>query len=280
MNSLGRKLKLLNYDPVDIRTDEFYLMILKLEEEKIRLYKPKEREKINYTMERNYNEHILKYLKKLNINIHNINKINMSNDVEVRIYILNSLTTLALIDEYKDLICYDDGDNNDENDNTCGNFQNMEDNNNSVMNENAVVNFFELDHLSLAEMDEQRKQSSNIKVIIEQVNEIFKKNDIPLLIFNNQDDDRNRLCIILSALHAIKEKLKNKKKTNNEHYESLFNFNINVSNKDLKDFAYIIRYLFNNKLKERKAHIKQILNEIQILTYNPVIDIKQGKVGR
>ncbi|CAG9476683.1 conserved protein, unknown function [Plasmodium vivax] len=292
MNSLERKLKLLNYNPVEVGKDEFYHMILKLEEEKIRLYKPKEREKINYTKEKNYIEHILKYLKKLNINVRNVNKANM-HEVGVRTYILNSLATLALIDEYKDLVGYDEGfgelpdeqcgeqrvDGVNHPDNHVGNAQRTAECNSPLSNQSTVANFFELNYLNEAELEEQRKRSDNLRVITEQINEIFKKCEIPLLVCNDQDGTK-RMCLILSALHAIKEKLKKKKKTNNPHYESLFNFNIKVTNTDLKDFAYITRYLLNRVLKERKAHLKGVLNDIQMLTYNPVVDIRQGKVGR
>ncbi|GAB66402.1 hypothetical protein PCYB_091880 [Plasmodium cynomolgi strain B] len=275
MNSLDRKLKLLNYTPVDIKKDdEFYYMILKLEEEKIRLYKPKEREKINYTKEKNYIEHILKYLKKLNINVRNVNKTNM-HEVGVRTYILNSLTTLALIDEYKDLVGYDEGcaeqrdeqydekrdEKRDEQrgdgvngrpDNHVGNSQHTGDYNAPLPNQSIIANFFELNYLNQAELEEQRKRRDNLRVINEQINEIFKKCDIPLLVCNEQDDAK----------------------------WILFNFNIKLANTDLKDFAYITRYLLNSVLKERKAHLKGVLNDIQMLTYNPVIDIRQGKVGR
>ncbi|KMZ99662.1 hypothetical protein PVNG_03132 [Plasmodium vivax North Korean] len=247
MNSLERKLKLLNYNPVEVGKDEFYHMILKLEEEKIRLYKPKEREKINYTKEKNYIEHILKYLKKLNINVRNVNKANM-HEVGVRTYILNSLATLALIDEYKDLVGYDEGfgelpdeqcgeqrvDGVNHPDNHVGNAQRTAECNSPLSNQSTVANFFELNYLNEAELEEQRKRSDNLRVITEQINEIFKKCEIPLL----------------------------------------------VTNTDLKDFAYITRYLLNRVLKERKAHLKGVLNDIQMLTYNPVVDIRQGKVGR
>ncbi|EUD65582.1 hypothetical protein C922_04088 [Plasmodium inui San Antonio 1] len=293
MNALERKLKLLNYNPVEIATDEFYYMILKLEEEKIRLYKPKEREKINYTKEKNYIEHILKYLEKLNINVRNVNKTNM-HEVGVRTYILNSLTTLALIDEYKDLVGYDEGcgeqrdEQHDEQrgdgvngrpDNHVGNSQHTANYNAPLSNQSIITNFFELNYLNQAELEEQWKRRDNLRVINEQINEIFKKCKIPLLVCNDQDDTK-WMCLILSALQAIKEKLKKKKKTNNPHYESLFNFNIKLTNTDLKDFAYITRYLLNSVLRERKAHLKGVLNDIQMLTYNPVIDIRQGKVGR
>ncbi|KJP86389.1 hypothetical protein AK88_03942 [Plasmodium fragile] len=286
MNSLERKLKLLNYNPVDIGKDEFYYMILKLEEEKIRLYKPKEREKINYTKEKNYIEHILKYLKKLNINVRNVNKTNI-HEVGVRTYILNSLTTLALIDEYKDLVGYDEscgGQRGDgvkgSPDDHVGNAQDTAGYNAPLPNQSIIANFFELNYLNKVQLEEQQKRRDNLRVINEGINEIFKKCDIPLLVCNEQDDGAKSMCLILSALHAIKEKLKNKKKTNNPHYESLFNFNIKLTNTDLKDFAYITRYLLNSVLKEREAHLKGVLNDIQMLTYNPVVDIRQGKVGR
>ncbi|CAA9988149.1 conserved Plasmodium protein, unknown function [Plasmodium knowlesi strain H] len=291
MNSLERKLKLLNYKPVDIGKDEFYYMILKLEEEKIRLYKPKEREKINYTKEKNYIEHILKYLKKLNINVRNVNKTNI-HEVGVRTYILNSLATLALIDEYKDLVGYDQScgeqcDNrNYENGKDALNGgtahhagQHRADDSANLQNQYIVANFFELNYLNQAELEEQRKRRDNLRVLNEQINEIFKKCDIPLLVCNDQDGDK-WMYLIQSALHAIKEKLKKKTKTNNPHYESLFNFNISFTNSNLKDFAYITRYLLNSVLKERETHLKGVLNDIQMLTYNPVIDIRQGKVGR
>ncbi|ANQ08047.1 Uncharacterized protein PCOAH_00024410 [Plasmodium coatneyi] len=249
MNSLERKLKLLNYNPVDIGKDEFYYMILKLEEEKIRLYKPKEREKINYTKEKNYIEHILKYLKKLNINVRNVNKTNI-HEVGVRTYILNSLATLALIDEYKDRIGYDEGcqqQSDDQNDVQHGDGVNT-----PLPNQSIIANFFELNYQNQAELEEQQKRRNNLIVINEQINEIFKKCDIPLLVCNEQDDAK----------------------------WILFNFNIKLTNTDLKDFAYITRYLLNSVLKEREAHLKGVLNDIQMLTYNPVIDIRQGKVGR
>ncbi|SBS83428.1 conserved protein, unknown function [Plasmodium ovale] len=294
MNSLERKLKLLKYENYDIGKDDFFYIILKMEEEKIRLYKPKEREKINYNKEKNYVEHILKYLKKLNINTANINKTNIHN-MDVRMYILNNLTTLALVDEYKDLVSYDEEDtqeniqdsanctvdtdtqhlvNNldydDSSNNTKGNSQTKDD---------SLENFFELNYLHSLEKEEMKKQRKKLKVLIDQINEIYKQNNIPLLNCNTCDNE-NEICNVTSALHLIKEKLKNKEKTHNVDYETLFNFNIKVQNNELKDFVYIIRYMFNEKLRERKTHVKDILNELQILTYNPVIDIKQGKVGR
>ncbi|SCN12647.1 conserved Plasmodium protein, unknown function [Plasmodium malariae] len=294
MNSLGRKLKLMNYENIDIGKDDFYHMVLKLEEEKIRLYKPKEREKINYMKEKNYVEHILKYLKKLNINTTNINKSNI-NDAEVRTYILNNLTTLALIDDYKDLIHFD---NHEDDDNDNANVENREthnalnvsEKNNEINSKHkdetkdiTLVNFFELNYLNCRDKEEQMTRIITLNVLTEKINDIFKANNIPLLECNNNSNNSNnynRLHDIISALHLIKEKLKDKKKIYNADYENLFNFNITVSNNNLKDFAYIIKYIFNEVLKERKTHIKNILNEIQILTYNPVIDIKQGKVGR
>ncbi|SBT77006.1 conserved protein, unknown function [Plasmodium ovale] len=294
MNSLERKLKLLKYENYDLGKDDFFYIILKMEEEKIRLYKPKEREKINYEKEKNYVEHILKYLKKLNINTANINKTNI-HDMDVRMYILNNLTTLALVDEYKDLVSYDEEDtqenvqdaanctedtdtqylvNNldydDSSNNTKGNSQTKDD---------SLENFFELNYLHGLEKEEMNMQRKKLKVLIDKINEIYKQNNIPLLNCNTCDDE-NELSNVTSALHLIKEKLKNKEKTHNEDYETLFNFNIKVQNNELKDFVYIIRYMFNEKLRERKEHVKDILNELQILTYNPVIDIKQGKVGR
>ncbi|KAI4838249.1 RNA transcription [Plasmodium brasilianum] len=294
MNSLGRKLKLMNYENIDIGKDDFYHMVLKLEEEKIRLYKPKEREKINYMKEKNYVEHILKYLKKLNINTTNINKSNI-NDAEVRTYILNNLTTLALIDDYKDLIHFD---NHEDDDNDNANVENREthnalnvsEKNNEINSKHkdetkdiTLVNFFELNYLNCRDKEEQMTRIITLNVLTEKINDIFKANNIPLLECNNNSNNSNnynRLHDIISALHLIKEKLKDKKKIYNADYENLFNFNITVSNNNLKDFVYIIKYIFNEVLKERKTHIKNILNEIQILTYNPVIDIKQGKVGR
>ncbi|SBT71225.1 conserved Plasmodium protein, unknown function [Plasmodium malariae] len=294
MNSLGRKLKLMNYENIDIGKDDFYHMVLKLEEEKIRLYKPKEREKINYMKEKNYVEHILKYLKKLNINTTNINKSNI-NDAEVRTYILNNLTTLALIDDYKDLIHFDDHED-DDNDNANAenrethNDLNVSEKNNEINSKHkdetkdiTLVNFFELNYLNCRDKEEQMTRIITLNVLTEKINDIFKANNIPLLECNNESNNSNnynRLHDIISALHLIKEKLKDKKKIYNADYENLFNFNITVSNNNLKDFVYIIKYIFNEVLKERKTHIKNILNEIQILTYNPVIDIKQGKVGR
>lgn len=278
MKTLEKKLKLLNFDEsFDIEKDDFYFLILKIEEEKIRLYKPKEREKINYRKEKNYIEHIIKYLKKLNINIENINKNNM-NDLHVRTYILNNLTTLALIDEYKDITNFDD-DHDDED------IQDIENGHNHLQddedNDDLLINFFELNYLKLHSNDESQYIKENtFNVLIEKINEIFKHNNIPLLNINNMDRNYINISYVISALKLIKEKLKNKSKTDNTDYEHLFSLNINVKDDELKEFVYIIRYLFNEQLKKRKIDIKEILNDIQTLTYNPVIDIKQGRLGR
>lgn len=274
MKTLEKKLKLLNFDEsFDIEKDDFYFLILKIEEEKIRLYKPKEREKINYRKEKNYIEHIIKYLKKLNINIENINKNNM-NDLHVRTYILNNLTTLALIDEYKDITNFDDDDDDDED------IQDIENGHNHLQddedNDDLLINFFELNYLKLYSNDESQYIKENtFNVLIEKINEIFKHNNIPLLNINNMDRNYINISYVISALKLIKEKLKNKSKTDNTDYEHLFSLNINVKDDELKEFVYIIRYLFNEQLKKRKIDIKEILNDIQTLTYNPVIDIKQ-----
>lgn len=279
MKTLEKKLKLLNFDEsFDIEKDDFYFLILKIEEEKIRLYKPKEREKINYRKEKNYIEHIIKYLKKLNINIENINKNNM-NDLHVRTYILNNLTTLALIDEYKDITNFDDDDDDDED------IQDIENGHNHLQddedNDDLLINFFELNYLKLHSNDESQYIKENtFNVLIEKINEIFKHNNIPLLNINNMDRNYINIAYVISALKLIKEKLKNKSKTDNTDYEHLFSLNINVKDDELKEFVYIIRYLFNEQLKKRKIDIKEILNDIQTLTYNPVIDIKQGRLGR
>lgn len=279
MKTLEKKLKLLNFDEsFDIEKDDFYFLILKIEEEKIRLYKPKEREKINYRKEKNYIEHIIKYLKKLNINIENINKNNM-NDLHVRTYILNNLTTLALIDEYKDITNFDDDDDDDED------IQDIENGHNHLQddedNDDLLINFFELNYLKLHSNDESKYIKENtFNVLIEKINEIFKHNNIPLLNINNMDRNYINISYVISALKLIKEKLKNKSKTDNTDYEHLFSLNINVKDDELKEFVYIIRYLFNEQLKKRKIDIKEILNDIQTLTYNPVIDIKQGRLGR
>ncbi|EWC76027.1 hypothetical protein C923_03311 [Plasmodium falciparum UGT5.1] len=279
MKTLEKKLKLLNFDEsFDIEKDDFYFLILKIEEEKIRLYKPKEREKINYRKEKNYIEHIIKYLKKLNINIENINKNNM-NDLHVRTYILNNLTTLALIDEYKDITNFDDDDDDDED------IQDIENGHNHLQddedNDDLLINFFELNYLKLHSNDESQYIKENtFNVLIEKINEIFKHNNIPLLNINNMDRNYINISYVISALKLIKEKLKNKSKTDNTDYEHLFSLNINVKDDELKEFVYIIRYLFNEQLKKRKIDIKEILNDIQTLTYNPVIDIKQGRLGR
>lgn len=279
MKTLEKKLKLLNFDEsFDIEKDDFYFLILKIEEEKIRLYKPKEREKINYRKEKNYIEHIIKYLKKLNINIENINKNNM-NDLHVRTYILNNLTTLALIDEYKDITNFDDDDDDDED------IQDIENGHNHLQddedNDDLLINFFELNYLKLYSNDESQYIKENtFNVLIEKINEIFKHNNIPLLNINNMDRNYINISYVISALKLIKEKLKNKSKTDNTDYEHLFSLNINVKDDELKEFVYIIRYLFNEQLKKRKIDIKEILNDIQTLTYNPVIDIKQGRLGR
>lgn len=279
MKTLEKKLKLLNFDEsFDIEKDDFYFLILKIEEEKIRLYKPKEREKINYRKEKNYIEHIIKYLKKLNINIENINKNNM-NDLHVRTYILNNLTTLALIDEYKDITNFDDDDDDDED------IQDIENGHNHLQddedNDDLLINFFELNYLKLHSNDESQYIKENtFNVLIEKINEIFKHNNIPLLNINNMDRNYINISYVISALKLIKEKLKNKSKTDNTDYEHLFSLNINVKDDELKEFVYIIRYLFNEQLKKRKIDIKEILNDIQTLTYNPVIDITQGRLGR
>lgn len=279
MKTLEKKLKLLNFDEsFDIEKDDFYFLILKIEEEKIRLYKPKEREKINYRKEKNYIEHIIKYLKKLNINIENINKNNM-NDLHVRTYILNNLTTLALIDEYKDITNFDDDDDDDED------IQDIENGHNHLQddedNDDLLINFFELNYLKLHSNDESQYIKENtFNVLIEKINEIFKHNNIPLLNINNMDRNYINISYVISALKLIKEKLKNKSKTDNTDYQHLFSLNINVKDDELKEFVYIIRYLFNEQLKKRKIDIKEILNDIQTLTYNPVIDIKQGRLGR
>ncbi|SOV77979.1 conserved Plasmodium protein, unknown function [Plasmodium sp. gorilla clade G3] len=275
MKTLEKKLKLLNYDePFDIEKDDFYFLILKIEEEKIRLYKPKEREKINYRKEKNYIEHIIKYLKKLNINTENINKNNM-NDINVRTYILNNLTTLALIDEYKDITNFDDNEHIQDIDNGHKDLQDEED------NDDLLINFFELDYLKLHSNEEcQYIKTNTFNVLIEKINEIFKNNNIPLLNINNMDRCYINFSYVISALKLIKEKLKNKSKTDNTNYEHLFSLNINVKDEELKEFVYIIRYLFNEQLKNRKIDVKEILNDIQTLTYNPVIDIKQGRLGR
>lgn len=279
MKTLEKKLKLLKFDEsFDIEKDDFYFLILKIEEEKIRLYKPKEREKINYRKEKNYIEHIIKYLKKLNINIENINKNNM-NDLHVRTYILNNLTTLALIDEYKDITNFDDDDDDDED------IQDIENGHNHLQddedNDDLLINFFELNYLKLHSNDESQYIKENtFNVLIEKINEIFKHNNIPLLNINNMDRNYINISYVISALKLIKEKLKNKSKTDNTDYEHLFSLNINVKDDELKEFVYIIRYLFNEQLKKRKIDIKEILNDIQTLTYNPVIDIKQGRLGR
>ncbi|ETW15574.1 hypothetical protein PFBG_03291 [Plasmodium falciparum 7G8] len=278
MKTLEKKLKLLNFDEsFDIEKDDFYFLILKIEEEKIRLYKPKEREKINYRKEKNYIEHIIKYLKKLNINIENINKNNM-NDLHVRTYILNNLTTLALIDEYKDITNFDDDDDDED-------IQDIENGHNHLQddedNDDLLINFFELNYLKLYSNDESQYIKENtFNVLIEKINEIFKHNNIPLLNINNMDRNYINISYVISALKLIKEKLKNKSKTDNTDYEHLFSLNINVKDDELKEFVYIIRYLFNEQLKKRKIDIKEILNDIQTLTYNPVIDIKQGRLGR
>ncbi|CZT98785.1 hypothetical protein PFMG_02024 [Plasmodium falciparum IGH-CR14] len=278
MKTLEKKLKLLNFDEsFDIEKDDFYFLILKIEEEKIRLYKPKEREKINYRKEKNYIEHIIKYLKKLNINIENINKNNM-NDLHVRTYILNNLTTLALIDEYKDITNFDDDDDDED-------IQDIENGHNHLQddedNDDLLINFFELNYLKLHSNDESQYIKENtFNVLIEKINEIFKHNNIPLLNINNMDRNYINISYVISALKLIKEKLKNKSKTDNTDYEHLFSLNINVKDDELKEFVYIIRYLFNEQLKKRKIDIKEILNDIQTLTYNPVIDIKQGRLGR
>lgn len=277
MKTLEKKLKLLNFDEsFDIEKDDFYFLILKIEEEKIRLYKPKEREKINYR-KKNYIEHIIKYLKKLNINIENINKNNM-NDLHVRTYILNNLTTLALIDEYKDITNFDDDDDDED-------IQDIENGHNHLQddedNDDLLINFFELNYLKLHSNDESQYIKENtFNVLIEKINEIFKHNNIPLLNINNMDRNYINISYVISALKLIKEKLKNKSKTDNTDYEHLFSLNINVKDDELKEFVYIIRYLFNEQLKKRKIDIKEILNDIQTLTYNPVIDIKQGRLGR
>lgn len=275
MKTLEKKLKLLNFDEsFDIEKDDFYFLILKIEEEKIRLYKPKEREKINYRKEKNYIEHIIKYLKKLNINIENINKNNM-NDLHVRTYILNNLTTLALIDEYKDITNFDDDEDIQDIENGHNHLQDDED------NDDLLINFFELNYLKLHSNDESQYIKENtFNVLIEKINEIFKHNNIPLLNINNMDRNYINISYVISALKLIKEKLKNKSKTDNTDYEHLFSLNINVKDDELKEFVYIIRYLFNEQLKKRKIDIKEILNDIQTLTYNPVIDIKQGRLGR
>lgn len=278
MKTLEKKLRLLNFDEsFDIEKDDFYFLILKIEEEKIRLYKPKEREKINYRKEKNYIEHIIKYLKKLNINIENINKNNM-NDLHVRTYILNNLTTLALIDEYKDITNFDDDDDDED-------IQDIENGHNHLQddedNDDLLINFFELNYLKLHSNDESQYIKENtFNVLIEKINEIFKHNNIPLLNINNMDRNYINISYVISALKLIKEKLKNKSKTDNTDYEHLFSLNINVKDDELKEFVYIIRYLFNEQLKKRKIDIKEILNDIQTLTYNPVIDIKQGRLGR
>ncbi|SOV23203.1 conserved Plasmodium protein, unknown function [Plasmodium sp. DRC-Itaito] len=276
MKTLERKLKLLNYDePFDIEKDDFYFLILKIEEEKIRLYKPKEREKINYRKEKNYIEHIIKYLKKLNINTDNINKNNI-NDINVRTYILNNLTTLALIDEYKDITNFDDNEDIQDIHNGNKDLQDEQD------NDDLLIDFFELNYLKLNSNQESHQYiNENIfNVLIQKINEIFKNNNIPLLNINNMDMSYINISYVISALKLIKEKLKNKSKTDNTNYEHLFSLNINVNDEELKEFVYIIRYLFNEKLKNRKIGIKEILNDIQTLTYNPVIDIKQGRLGR
>ncbi|SOV15463.1 conserved Plasmodium protein, unknown function [Plasmodium sp. gorilla clade G2] len=276
MKTLERKLKLLNYDePFDIEKDDFYFLILKIEEEKIRLYKPKEREKINYRKEKNYIEHIIKYLKKLNINTDNINKNNI-NDINVRTYILNNLTTLALIDEYKDITNFDDNEDIQDIHNRNKDLQDEED------NDDLLIDFFELNYLKLNSNEESHQYiNENIfNVLIQKINEIFKNNNIPLLNINNMDMSYINISYVISALKLIKEKLKNKSKTDNTNYEHLFSLNINVNDEELKEFVYIIRYLFNEQLKNRKIGIKEILNDIQTLTYNPVIDIKQGRLGR
>ncbi|KYN98763.1 hypothetical protein PGSY75_1112500 [Plasmodium gaboni] len=276
MKTLERKLKLLNYDePFDIEKDDFYFLILKIEEEKIRLYKPKEREKINYRKEKNYIEHIIKYLKKLNINTDNINKNNI-NDINVRTYILNNLTTLALIDEYKDITNFDDNEDIQDIHNGNKDLQDEQD------NDDLLIDFFELNYLKLNSNQESHQYiNENIfNVLIQKINEIFKNNNIPLLNINNMDMSYINISYVISALKLIKEKLKNKSKTDNTNYEHLFSLNINVNDEELKEFVYIIRYLFNEQLKNRKIGIKEILNDIQTLTYNPVIDIKQGRLGR
>ncbi|CAD2091329.1 conserved protein, unknown function [Plasmodium vinckei brucechwatti] len=277
MNSLKRKLVLLGYESYDIEKDDFYRMILKIEEEKIRLYKPKEREKLNYTKEKNYIEHILKYLKKLNINVANINKTNI-NEIEIRKYILNNLTTLALLDEYKDLTCFDDNAENGEYQDTQSNDEQAECIEGNISDQ-TVTNFFELNYMNICEKEECEKNKDKLIILIDTINDIFKKYDIPLL---KKDEiiKNNKISNVVSALRLLKEKLKTKEKIQNENYENLFNFNINVNNKDMADFVYILRYIFNEKLRDRKVHIKNILNETQMLTYNPIIDIKQGKVGR
>ncbi|SCM20791.1 conserved protein, unknown function [Plasmodium chabaudi adami] len=277
MSSLKRKLVLLGYESYDIEKDDFYRMILKIEEEKIRLYKPKEREKLNYTKEKNYIEHILKYLKKLNINVANINKTNI-NEIEIKKYILNNLTTLALLDEYKDLICFDDDAENDECQDTQSNDEQTKCIEGNICDQ-TVTNFFELNYMNNCEKEECEKNKDKLITLIDTINDIFKKYDIPLLK-KEEIIKNNEISNVASALHLLKEKLKTKEKIQNENYENLFNFNINVNNKDMADFVYIIRYIFNEKLRDRKVHIKNILNETQMLTYNPIIDIKQGRVGR
>lgn len=184
-----------------------------------------------------------------------------------------------MIDEYKDITNFDDDDDDDED------IQDIENGHNHLQddedNDDLLINFFELNYLKLHSNDESQYIKENtFNVLIEKINEIFKHNNIPLLNINNMDRNYINISYVISALKLIKEKLKNKSKTDNTDYEHLFSLNINVKDDELKEFVYIIRYLFNEQLKKRKIDIKEILNDIQTLTYNPVIDIKQGRLGR
>lgn len=324
MDSLERKLKLLNYVCKDIMNEEFFFLILKIEEEKIRLYKPREREKLNYQKEKNYIEHIIKYLKKLNIDMTGINKNNFK-EKEVRIYILNSLVTLALIDEYKDLINFDEEEENEEEDPIELNKNSRIKKESREIKEEILTNFFEMEYFNNIENKYYKINETKLNKLLEKMNDVFNRIGIPPIssYYENEWKDTNdkngvheenmnlnnintsslenkqscKLHTIISGLELLKEKLKNteqplgnnitdpsRRKNVEDHKNNIdmemFGLNIHVNDKELQDFVNVLRYLFNDVLKKRKADIKNIMNQIQILTYNPIIDVKQGKVGR
>lgn len=230
-----RKLRALGITPPQDIHAAFQGLVIKLEEETIRHYAISQRQALRESDPSKWNEALRKYCSDIGIEVNKEYLVNGELTVEGRITVLNSILTLALEEEYTDLV--EDG-------------------------------------KLKAEIESPEVGTSNecFHEVVEKANELLIKLDIPLLPENATVEELRSAMLLLLSLYSDRKGDQSETTSSSDAlYMNLDDVPCGIRSNDHRVIkaARILRTLHSNELCKLQAEIVWLSERFQQLTANP-----------
>ncbi|KAK1936219.1 hypothetical protein X943_002180 [Babesia divergens] len=236
-----RKLRALGITPPQDIHAAFQGLVLKLEEETIRHYAISQRKALRESDPSKWNEALRKYCSDIGIEVNKEYLVNGELTAEGRITVLNSILTLALEEEYTDLV---------------------EGKTHTIHGKLKIE----------IESPEVGTRNECFHEVVEKANELLIKLDIPLLPENATVEELRSAMLLLLSLYSDRKGDQSETTSSSDAlYMNLDDVPCGIRSKDHRVIkaARILRMLHSNELCKLQAEIVWLSERFQQLTANP-----------